>query len=69
MKVTAEEREKTELLGVAAAKAYRSAAARIGFIAQDRFDLMFASKECLRAMQAPTEVDLRQLKHIGRYLQ
>ena len=68
VKIPAEERAKAVPLPPAAARAYRGAAARIGYIAHDRFDLPYAAKECLRGMQEPTDVDLRQLKHIGRYL-
>ena len=49
-------------------RAYRGAAARIGYIAHDRFDLLHAAKECLRGMTLPTTADVKQLKHIGRYL-
>ena len=48
-----------------AVRVYRGAAARIGYIAHDRLDLLYPAKECLRGMQKPTDVDLRQLKHIG----
>ena len=47
--------------------AYRSTAARIGFLAGDRWALRFASKECLRSTQTPTITDLQKLWHIGRY--
>ena len=62
------ENESCALLGPEQTKAYRSTAARVGFLAEDRWDLRFASKECLRAMQAPTLQDLQKLKHLGRYL-
>ena len=68
IKVSLEEREKAVPLPPEAVRAYRGAAARIGYIAHDRFDLLYPAKECLRGMQKPTDVDLRQLKHIGRYL-
>ena len=68
IKVSLEEREQAVPLPPEAVRAYRGAAARIGYIAHDRFDILYPAKECLRGMQNPTDVDLRQLKHIGRYL-
>ena len=55
-------------LGPDQTAAYRPTAARLGFLAEDRWDLRFASKECLRSMQAPKITDFQKLKHIGRYL-
>ena len=41
---------------------------RLAYLAHDRPDLQFASKELARSMQTPTEWDLAQLKHAVRYL-
>ena len=49
-------------------KLYRSATMRLAYIAQDRPDLQFTSKELARYMQEPTSFDLQQLKRAARYL-
>ena len=49
-------------------KLYRSVTVRIQYLAQDRPDLQFASKERARHMKDPNERDLVALKRIGRYL-
>ena len=41
---------------------------RLAYLAQDRLDLQFASKELARYMQSPTRFDLQQLKRAVRYL-
>ena len=41
---------------------------RIAFLAQDRWELKFASKECARWMSSPSQLGIRQLKHMGRFL-
>ena len=47
---------------------YRAVTARINFLAMDRADLQFASKECSRHMSAPLNKHWVALKRIGRYL-
>ena len=47
---------------------YRAVCARSNYLAQDRSDLLFSSKECSRRMAAPTKGDKVKLKRIGRYL-
>ncbi len=47
---------------------YRKTAARIGFLSMDRFDLLYASKECLRGMAEPKVIHVAMMKRIGRYL-
>ena len=49
-------------------KKYQSVCARANFLATDRYDLQFASKECCRAMSKPTNQDWAKLKRLGRYL-
>jgi hypothetical protein len=56
VKVSQEERELAVPLPPEAVRAYRGAAARIGYISHDRFDLLYAAKECLRGMQCPTDI-------------
>ena len=49
-------------------KRYQSISARLNFLALDRMDIQFASKECARKMSDPTVGDWNRLKRIGRYL-
>ena len=48
---------------------YRAMVARANYLAQDRPDIQFATKELCRAMSKPTEGNWRALKRLGRYLQ
>ena len=41
---------------------------RAAFLAQDRWELKFASKECARHMSSPTVFGMDGLKRIGRFL-
>ena len=50
------------------ASLYRAAVARTHFLAQDRCDLQFASKECSRWMSSPRIGDWALIKRIARYL-
>ena len=47
---------------------YRSLVMRIAYLAQDRGDLQYATKEHARGMSEPTEWYWPQLKRLGRYL-
>jgi hypothetical protein len=47
---------------------FRALAARASYIAQDRVDAMFASKEVCRDMARPTVSSMRKLKRLVRYL-
>ncbi len=57
-----------ELLPPAEATRYRGLAARLNYLAQDRFELLHAAKECSRRMSAPRTGDWLILKRVGRYL-
>jgi len=57
-----------EVLGTLAATRFRRSAAMINYMAQDRPDLSFASKETSRGMASPTEKDVIKLKRCIRYL-
>ena len=46
----------------------RRTAARLNFLAQDRMDIAFATKEATRRMPSPTKDDWNNLVRIGRYL-
>jgi len=63
-----EDHDNAEPLSGEATSAYRRTAARAGFLAMDRFELLFPSKECLRGMSKPTTAHVRMLKRIGRFL-
>ena len=56
------------LLNSNEARLYRRAAARINYMALDRADLSFASKELSRGMARPTQGDVVRLKRVLRYL-
>ena len=49
-------------------KKYQSLCARANFLATDRMDVQFASKECCRAMSRPRVRDWAKIKRMGRYL-
>ena len=50
------------------ATAYRSIAARCNYLAMDRGDIQFATRQACKAMAGPKKRDWRRLKRIGRYL-
>ena len=50
------------------ASLYRSLVMRCAYLAQDRGDLQFSTKELARSMSEPTEHSWDQLKRVGRYL-
>ena len=47
---------------------FRSVAARINFLATDRADLQFASKDLCRRMASPDKSDWHKARRIARYL-
>ena len=63
-----EKAEEEVELDVVEATVYRRAAARINYMALDRSDLAYASKEASRGMAKPTKGDVIRLKRILRYL-
>jgi len=48
--------------------AFRGSSARANYLAQDRVDVQYASKEVCRWMSAPTEQSWIALKRLGRFL-
>ena len=50
------------------ATSFRALAARANYLAQDRGDISFATKEVCRHMAHPTRGAMRRLKRLGRYL-
>ena len=63
-----EEEENAVELNPAEARVFRSHAARINYLAQDRPDLQYCAKEVCRAMATPTRGAWKKLKRIVRYL-
>ena len=51
-----------------AVTSFRSLVMRAAYVAQDRADIQFATKELAIVMSAPTQGDLTALKRLGRYL-
>ena len=47
---------------------YRELVARANYLAQDRIDIQYATKEVCRGMCNPTKGDLKKLRRLGRYL-
>ena len=62
------EEEEEEKLDKPRAAEYRALAARANFLALDRADIQYATKEVCRGMASPTLGDWRKLKRFGRYL-
>jgi hypothetical protein len=60
--------EEEELLDDAATRWFRSGAARANYLAMDRPELAFATKELCRRMSAPTVSDAAALRRVARYL-
>ena len=58
----------THALSPADATTYRALAARCNYLAQDRPDLAYSSKELCREFSVPTVVSFRKLKRLVRYL-
>lgn len=63
-----QEEENAELLKEQDSRAFRELAARANYLAQDRPDIQYATKEICRGMCSPTRGDLRRLRRLGRYL-
>ena len=64
----ADEEADLEELGGADVRLYRGAVARCNYLATDRADISFATKELCKAMSAPRIRDLKMLKKLSRYL-
>jgi hypothetical protein len=55
-------------LGDGEQQLFRSLAASLNYLAMDRPDIGYATKELCRAMSKATELDMLKLKRLGRYL-
>ena len=62
------EEEDAKLLDGREQGEFRSIAARANYLALDRADIEYATKEVCRAMATPTRGDLRKLRRLARYL-
>ena len=60
--------EESRELGERDARAFRGVAARCKYLAQDRVDLQYATKETSRRIAKPRQADWALLKRLGRYL-
>ena len=49
-------------------RGYRSAVARCNYLAADRFEIAFTTKELCRAMANPTEMDVKAMSRLIRFL-
>ena len=55
-------------LDKAGMREYRSAVARCNYLAADRYEIAFATKELCKAMANPTEADVRAVRRLCRFL-
>ena len=55
-------------LEVKEARQYRELSARANYLAQDRVDIQFATKEVCRGMCTPRRGDIKKLRRLARYL-
>ena len=60
--------EDAQPLGDQEARDFRALAARANYLALDRPDIQYSTKEICRGMSRPTKGDHRRLKRLGRYL-
>ena len=60
--------ENDEALSAEEMTRFRRIAARANFLAQDKMDIAYATKEATRRMTAPTTEDWNKLVRLGRYL-
>lgn len=63
-----EDAEEEENLEEEDVRTYRTCAARANYLAQDRPDISYASKECCRHMAGPSRKNMEALRRIARYL-
>ena len=68
MKAIEHSADETSKLTPEAATSYRALSARCNYLAQDRPDIAYASKELCRDFAAPTLQSLSKLKKVIRYL-
>ena len=64
----AEEEENAQELCEREASKFRALAARSNYLAADRPDIMYATKEICRWMAKPTQGAMKKMRRVGRYL-
>ncbi len=69
MKPTVQELETDDIIHDERAKVYQGGSDRGNYMGLDRPETQFAVKECCRWMSAPTELALRSLKRVGRFVE
>ena len=69
VKVGTQELEADEGIHDERFKVFQAGSARANFMGPDRPEIQFAVKECCRRMSQPTEVAMRALKIIGRFIE
>ena len=62
------EEEEDKKLEAGEAREYRGLAARSNYLALDRPDIQYSTKEVCRGMSSPSEADKRRLRRLGRFL-
>lgn len=60
--------DNSEKLNEKEAKRYRELTGRANYLAQNRMDIHYATKETCRGMCTPTRGDLKKLRRLARYL-
>ena len=58
-----------EELSTADHSLYRTAVSKLLFVAQDRADIKYATKECARDLATPTGLSMRKMKRIVKYVE
>ena len=69
VKSTTEELESDEPIHDGRNKVYQAGSARGNYTGPDRPDIQFTVKECCRIMSQPTELALKGLKRVGRFME
>ncbi|MDP6496055.1 MAG: Ty1/Copia family ribonuclease HI, partial [Dehalococcoidia bacterium] len=69
VKIWTIESESDEVILDARGKVYQAGSARSNYIGPDRPEIQFAAKECCQIMSQPTEVSMRALKRVGRFVE
>ena len=69
LKPTTQELESDEPKYDVRGKVYQAGSARGNYMGPDRPETQFAVKECCRRMSGPTEVALKALKRVGRFVE
>ncbi len=68
VKPTVPELEADEMIVDKRAKVFQAGSARSNYMGYDRPETQYATKECCRSMSQPTELSLRALKRLGRFV-